>query len=407
MISMLKLPFRFSSHKVKNFACVEITSDYVRCLVLEPPVTVGEDFKVLGVSKVAVEKGFVRAGLIIDAERVSAAVKSAVLDAGKDVTHLSKEVIVSIAGELSICNITTVKMTRPDNTTLKKKEINAIYSTISQSSLENAALLFMQSTGNVDIKMELILSSDVYFKLDGVVVEALENKKGTDLEIAAFSSFSPKFNVAAVETVCKKAGLKLLGISPQLYGLALMLKKLKGEYFDGVVINISSDFTEVGIIFGGGLVATKTLAIGSSHFTKVISDRLGLSYKDAKLKKIQYINATLSSEDTLLLQETTSELLELWLDGIQLLFEEFEGVKTFSSKVYITGEDIDFPGLIDILSKEPWTKSIAFKAPPEYIKVVCEDFSMISDTTGKCVGGEFAPLLGVCNVYLFLKGMVE
>lgn len=407
MISMLKLPVRFSSHKTKNFACVEITSDYVRCLVLEPPVTPSEDFKVLGVSKIAIEKGFVRAGLIIDTDRISAAVKSAVLDAGKDVDHLSKEVIVSIAGELSICNITTVKMTRPENTPLKRKEINAIYSTISQSSLENAALLFMQSTGNVDIKMELILSSDVYFKLDGVVVDALENKKGTDLEIASFSSFSPQFNVSTIELVCKKAGLKLLGISPQLYGLALMLKKLKGEYFDGVILNISSDFTEVGIVFGGGLVATKTLAIGSSHFTRVISERLGLSYKDAKLKKIQYINTTLSSEDTLLLQETTSELLELWLDGIQLLFEEFEGVKTFSSKVYITGEDIDFPGLLDILSKEPWTKSIAFKAPPEYIKVTCEDFTMLSDTTGKCVGGEFAPLLGVSNVYLFLKGMLE
>ena len=407
MISMLKLPFRSFSHKTKNFACVEITSDYAKCIVLEPPTTPGEGFKVLGVSKIAIEKGFVRAGLIIDVERVAEVVKSAVLDAGKDVPNLSKEVIVSVAGELSICNITTVKMTRPENTPLKKKEISAIYATISQSSLENAALLFMKSTGNVDVKMELILNSDVYFKLDGVVVDSLENKKGTDLEIASFSSFSPKFNISTIEQVCKKAGLKLLGISPQLYGLSLILKKLKGDYFDGVLINISSDFTEVGVVFGGGLISTKTLAIGSSHFSKVISEKLGLSYKDARLKKTQYINSTLSSEDTLLVQEATGELLELWLDGIQLLFEEFEGVKTFSSKVYLTGEDIDFPGLIDILSKEPWTKSIAFKSPPEFSQITCSDFNTVTDTTGKCIGGEFAPLLGICNVYLFLKGMIE
>ena len=407
MLVMLKLPFSKNSKKIKNFACIEISSDYVKCLILEPPEVPTDGFKVLGLSKVPIEKGFVRAGLIIDPERVSAAVKSAVLDAGKDIPNLSKEVIVSIGGELSICNITTVKMTRPDNTPLKRKEINAIYSTISQASLENAAVLFMQSTGNVDIKMELILSSDVYFKLDGVVVDDLENKEGTDLEVAAFSSFSPKFNVATIELLCKKAGLKLLGISPELYGLSLMLKKLKGEYFDGILINISSDFTEIGVVFGGGLVATKTLSIGASHFTRIISEKLGLSYKDARLKKIQYLNSTLSSEDTLLVQEATSELLELWLDGIQLLFEDFEGVKTFSSKVYITGDDIEFPGLIDILTKEPWTKSIAFKAPPEYMKLSCQDFTMIIDTTGKCTGGEFAPLLGISNVYLFLKGMVE
>ena len=45
-------------------------------------MTVGR-FWVLGCPKVAIEKGFVQAGLIIDAERVSAAVKSTVLDAGK------------------------------------------------------------------------------------------------------------------------------------------------------------------------------------------------------------------------------------------------------------------------------------------------------------------------------------
>ncbi len=406
MIVMIKLPFRHSQ-KHKNFAVVEINSDCIRCMVFEPPQDAEGTFKVLGVSRIALDPGFVRAGLILDEDHVSTFLKSAVLDAGKDIENLSKEVILSIGGELSVCNITTVKVTRDGQIGIKKKEIDKIYKAISQASLENASTLFMESTGNIDIKMEAVISSDVYFKLDGVVVTDIEGKRGSELEIAVFSTFSPSFNITALEHVCKKAGVKLIGISPQLYGITLMLKRLKGQYFDGVVVNMGSDYTEVGVVFGGGLVATKTLSIGSEHFTAAIASKAGISQKEAKLKKTNYLLGKLESSEALEVQSMTSDLLELWLDGIQVLFEEFSGVKTFSSKIYLTGEEAKMPGLLDMISKEPWTKSIPFKSPPEYALVACEDYLFMQDLTDKCSGTEYAPLAGICDVYLFLAGMVN
>lgn len=364
-------------------------------------------FNIIGISHVNLEVGQVRAGLIIDVENVAFAIKRAVLDAAKDLPDFSGEVLFTLAGELSIGNITTVKVSHDEANPIKKKEIDQIYKTVHISSLENAATSFMKATGNVDVPMELIISSDVYSKLDGSITSELLGKHASEIETAVFSSYTPSFNINLIEKVCKKAGFKLIGISPTLFSMSLALKRLKGQFFDGVLINMGSDFTEIGIVFGGGLVGTKSMSLGGEHFIRAIATRANISVRDAALKKHKYIKGELEADEALLVQGMTSDLLELWLDGIQILFEDFEGVKTFSSRIYLTGEDVEMPGLLDMLTKEPWTKSIPFKSPPEFSKVLCEDFINIKDTTGKCLGAEFAPMLTAIEVYIFLTGMVN
>ncbi len=413
MIPMPKLPFRSKSPKTKNFAVVEISSDYIKSVIFELETPNPENheghalFTVLGVSHVQLEIGQVRAGLIIDVENVSFAVKSAVLDSAKDITNFSGEVLFTINGELSIGNITTVKVSHDETHPIKKKEIDQMYKTVQLSSLENAATSFMKATGNVDVPMEMIISNDVYSKLDGSITTDLMGKYATEIETAVFSSYTPTFNINLFEKVCKKAGFKIIGISPELFSLSLILKRLKGQFFDGVLINMGSDFTEIGVVFGGGLVGTKSMSLGGEHFVRAISSRANISRRDASFKKHKYLRGELEPEEALLVQGMTSDILELWLDGIQILFEDFEGVKTFSSKIYLTGDDIEMPGLLDMLTKEPWTKSIPFKAPPEFTKVLCEDFVNVKDTTGKCLGSELAPMLSAIEVYSFLNGMVN
>lgn len=413
MVVMPKLPFRGRSPKVKNFAIVEISSDFVRSVIIElntPSQDKNEHqalFSIIGTSHVPLEIGYVRAGLIIDWENVAFAVRSAVLDAAKDITNFSSEVLFTISGELSIGNITTVKVSHDEHNPIKKKEIDQIYKTVHQASIENAATAFMKATGNIDIPMELIISNDVYYKLDGSITQNLVNEHASEIETAVFSSYTPVFNVNLYEKVCKKAGFKMLGISPELFSLSLILKRLKGQFFDGVIINMGSDFTEVGVVFGGGLVATRSMSVGGEHFVRAISSRAGISRRDAAIKKYKYLLGELEPEEALIVQGMTSDILEIWLDGVQILFEDFEGVKTFSSKIYLAGNDIEMPGLLDMLTKEPWTKSIPFKSPPEFSKVLCEDFLNVKDETGKCVGAEFAPMISAVEVYLFLNGMVN
>jgi cell division ATPase FtsA len=413
MVAMPKLPFRGRSPKVKNFAVVEISSDFVKSVILEvDPATEAKSdrhvvFSIIGISHVSLEIGQVRAGLIIDWESVSFAVKSSVLDAAKDYPDFSGEIIFTLSGELSVGNITTVKVSHDEHVPIKKKEIDQIYKTVHLASLENASTAFMKATGNVDVPMELIISNDVYYKLDGSITSNLLNEHASEIETAVFSSYTPNFNISLYERVCKKAGFKLIGISPELFSLSLILKRLKGQFFDGVLVNMGSDFTEIGVVFGGGLVATKSMSVGGEHFIRAIATRANISRRDAAFKKQKYLKGELEPEEALIVQGMTSDILELWLDGIQILFEDFEGVKTFSSKIYLTGEDVEMPGLLDMLSKEPWTKSIPFKSPPEFTKVLCEDFINIKDTTGKCIGAELAPMVSAVEVYIFLNGMVN
>jgi hypothetical protein len=77
------------------------------------------------------------------------------------------------------------------------------------------------------------------------------------------------------------------------------------------------------------------------------------------------------------------DVLTIWLSGVNLLFAEFSGIKTFASRIYLTGEGFEVPDIYEMLVTEPWTKSIPFREPPEFSKISLSELPLISDLSGK------------------------
>uniref|UniRef100_A0A7C4XT57 Uncharacterized protein n=1 Tax=candidate division WWE3 bacterium TaxID=2053526 RepID=A0A7C4XT57_UNCKA len=59
------------------------------------------------------------------------------------------------------------------------------------------------------------------------------------------------------------------------------------------------------------------------------------------------------------------------------------------------------------MSKEPWTKSIPFKSPPEFSKLSVDDMKLVEDLTGSAHSLEFVVPLALSVVYLEAKGIVS
>ena len=185
------------------------------------------------------------------------------------------------------------------------------------------------------------------------------------------------------------------------------LKHSKGEKFDAVIIDMGSDITDIGVAFGGGIVTTKTLPMGGAQFTHQISKKTGLSYFAAEEKKLAYSYGNLNDSEVASVQDSMERVFEIWLSGIELAFAEFTGIKTFASKVFLVGGGVMLPDIQEILTHEPWTKSIPFKSPPEFVKLGLADLPLVKDGTGKIDNPAYVLPASLALVYLEVTGLIN
>jgi Tfp pilus assembly PilM family ATPase len=173
---------------------------------------------------------------------------------------------------------------------------------------------------------------------------------------------------------------------------------------DLVLLEINRDATTAAVVFGGGIVSTRVLNIGINHLVSGITEEMGLTSREADKVLRSYISSQLTQGEAEIVRTAVREVLTIWLSGLELMFAEFSGVKTFPSKVYLAGEGSEVPDLWNMLTTEPWTKAIPFKALPAYKKISFLELKNISDSTGKVSTAEWLPLASLSKIYFEMKG---
>jgi len=149
----------------------------------------------------------------------------------------------------------------------------------------------------------------VYIKIDNQRVALLEGQRGQNIEVAVFNSFVPSFHIKMLQKILKKAGVDILAIGSQMYSLVEFIKVEQPEEKDFVLVNISEDSTDVGVIFGGGIISTRSLNVGYIHFVREISSRMALSMDDAESVLKTYNNQKLSQSESPIIKDCLNELL--------------------------------------------------------------------------------------------------
>jgi cell division ATPase FtsA len=372
-----------------NFLVVDIGASDVKCLVFETadPADLEEEdnnqVRIVGVGRQNLERGAVRGGVIIEESVVAEALGVAMVKATRDLEADVTDVIFGVGGDLCIGFVTTARINRGKSDVISKKEVEEINKRIMEAAEDRAQLYVLQSTGNAEEDLDVVTSVGVYAKLDGEVTQYLVGSSGSNIEISMFTAFTPSYYIKSLVNLSRSLGLNILALGPKLYSLSEMLKKADGESLNCVIINVGDDYTDVGVVFGGGIVSTKSIPIGGTHFLRALSLGLGLVYDDAQNLLRHYVLGKLSDNESATVQNNLREVLGIWLSGVELLFSEFSGVKTFAPTVYAVGGGFDLPDIYEVLSTEPWTRSIPFKEPPEFKKFKVEDIVGVRDLTGK------------------------
>lgn len=413
---MLKLPFNLKQNKdFEKFLTIDFDCDKVECLAFYAPKNEGEEIssitsipsaKIIGIGIKRLEPGVVRGGYVVNAEALAEATKRAIEDAttnGEKIEH----VIFGVSGNLSIESVTTARVAREVREKIAEKEFLELQSKITQSAFTQAQNEVMHSTGDSEAELELITSSNVYTKLDNRIIKSPIGMEADVIETAYFTAFTPTYHVRSLQTLAKKLGLTIIAIGSEMYCLMQTLLKAQASPTDSIIINIDTDFTEVAVVFGGGIVAKKHVDIGAVHFTNAISEQTGLSYIEAEKMKRTYAYGKLAPPEAGLVKAALKEPLQLWLEAVELLFSDFTGVKTFASQINLVGEAAELPDIKDLLQTNTWIKSIPFKADPQYKKVSLNDFKTVVDSTSTLGSLEQILTSALSIIYLQVKGMLN
>jgi len=365
----MKLPIFKRSKKTpqhpSNFIAIDIGSDFVKAVLFE--VEKQESLKMVGFGKHYLHLKDVQAGVIANKDNVQEAIISAINEALLNYTDVVKNCVFGVSGEMCIGFSTTVRVTRKNSTDdINEKEILEIKKKIEEVALVQAQREYSRLKGYNDIDLELINSDITIFKVDGFFVSEPIGFKGKVIETTLFTAFSPLNHLKLLQQLASGIGLNLLTVSSNMYALVKNLSKAEPSEFNGIIVDIGGDSTDIAVVFSGGILATRTISVGGRTFTRRIANALDWSFAEAENKKLMYSDGKLSEEETHKVGGVIDETIEAWLSALSLALLDIEGVKTFPSRLYLAGGASYMTGLDEMLEEEDWKKNVPMR---QHLKV--------------------------------------
>lgn len=251
--------------------------------------------------------------------------------------------------------ITSARQKRSLTEKITKSALTQVYKEIEQTALNTALEEVYQTTGNDAFEPETVLNETTYIKLDGATVYNPIGESGELLETEVFNAYcSPNF-IDALEDVARAVKLELGGVFPLQYLLTKKLKNRLGPTYDATLITAHVDFTDISAVFGGRLVKTVTLPLGSRELERD---------------------------------------LDFWMDGLEIALTNFSGVKTFANMVYVCGGGLESTDFWEMLEWREWEEKVPFKVRPVFTKLDASYVDLPQDYKGDLL---ICGLLSICK----------
>jgi len=379
---MIRLPFLQKNPKRPNkFITLTVSSEDVKCAVFydDPEET---KFRVLGTGRQPLEKGSVRAGIIIENDDVENAAEEALKRALENTEDDVSCVIIG-AGNPTVLGITTTvryKRKTP-HLPINDKEIARLYKHIEDAANMEAQNEYSTTTGNSEERLEVITTFEVLLKIDGHSVKDLEGNTGQVVEASVYHAYCPAFHTKSLQSLAKKLGLDVLSIGSEMFCTSQWVRKITPEISDYIIIDIAEDTTNVSVVFGSVIISTKFIGLGYKHFIEQISEKMGVTIDESKRLMKSYLTRTLSEPEMDVVGGCVREAVKIWVAGVEILFGEFSGVKTFPSKIFIQGAGAEIPEVTQALMTDSWAKNIPFRNAREVSLMETEGLP-VYDSTG-------------------------
>ncbi len=385
------------------FYTLDIGSDSIKIILSE---ILKEEFKLKIVDsiKIAQDLDAYKNGKILNEDKIINSLREAIRRLSEKNTIKVKSAVVCISAPNSRTIMTTLKVNRQSKTPISSTENDEITHKLLENAYSSLSNVIYEESLYEEIDMEMIDLQSVYIRCDDRVVLDLEGEEGSEVELCYSVSFADSSYIHEITNLFRKISLEVISFVPSSIAILNALKKGKKEKLDGVILNVGASSTEAIVCFGGGIFLNKSIPLGGSDITRELSLKLKRPYLDAEKIKRLYSMGKLNPKDSSTVLNIINKVLTFWHAGIEELFKNFSGVKTFAPDFYLVGGGSDLPDVKEQLFEEPWTKSIPFKSSPEFKKIDISKLKELERSEDLKSSEDLLPLL--CAYYYFLvKGV--
>lgn len=367
------------------FLTLDVGSDFCKVLIFKRPQEEGEKLKVIGIGQVPQEPQDTQFGVPADIKAVTKNIEAALNEAGLGSEINPREVIIGVSGELAKGITTRARLTRthPDKA-INERELSNIEKKVRDAAFIEASEEMAQLHGQPNLPIEITSSEITGMEIDGFKVTNPLDFKGETVEVSYFTAVSPKHHLQVLVSIARSLGLKPQVAVFGMYALLqALLKDREPSEFNGILIDIGGETTDIAVIFGGGIISTRTLTIGGRDFTRTLGQKKDLNISSAESLKLEFSKGNLPPEEAAQTKETLSEVEEIWASGVREALRGMKEIKTFPEKVFLSGGGANLPGLADEISSPSFGNGLSFKKPPDVKILQISDFDFFEDKTGK------------------------
>jgi len=231
-----------------------------------------------------------------------------ITDLRSDFPDLPKTAVIGVSGPRTSGFTTVVRSSRV-------KDVDALVDQARSLALQQAEKEMQQSLG--DPKLSLL----------ELEAEVLETKEAEMMEVFLFTSFGERNYLKNAEALLRRTGLSVWGFSSLPFNL---VDALSDENLNALIVDAGGTKTEISLVFGGELMDSKSFWWDFSQSSA---------------------NPTL--------------FLDLWLNAVSDVLGTFKEIKTFPSRVLLTGGGASFPDLVERVGDFPWGREQPFESVPE------------------------------------------
>ncbi len=265
--------------------------------------------------------------------------------------------IIGLSGSKVIGFVIIAQYTRekPDRE-VNEKEVEKIHERIAESAYQQVknrwSILYAD---DLDFELlDLVITSTL---IDGERVEDMIGNTGEKIQVSVFCSYSVKSYYDWVLNTVKKLKYNVETITTTLYSQSKLLNNESKNY---LLVDIGKKTTDVAIILGENIIQTRSFELGGDFFSKWLAEELGVEANVADARKEAYASKTLDENEMDRVGDILYEAGVMWRKGVQTALTSMSGIKSFPSRIYVSGGCANLPVVQELLHEDAWKQAIPF-----------------------------------------------
>ena len=398
-----------SKIKEDYLLALDIGTEFVKALVLKIGENSGKTDEekqqglVIGYGREGQLSGNMLAGAVADIDGVVNACKKAINNAYNVARVRPKRVVIGVAGEF-IKGATTnfiCKRSEPKKD-IDLAEVQNIVQNIQHKAFNKMRSQLAWETCRPEIEIKPINALLTEIKIDGYKVTNPLGFQGNEIFLSVFNIYAPLVHLRALESIASKLDLELLSIAAESYALT------KSSGFDpisgAIFIDIGGGTTDVALVRQGKIEGIKSLSLAGRSFSKRLAQFLNLGLEEAEELKIKHAHKKISQSVQRKIRDILKRDVKIWLNGVELVLEEFSQDKPFPSLILLCGGGSLLPDIKNILSRESvrkkWLDKFSFNQPLQTNFIRSKHINNIIDKTNTLKGSEIITPLALAGLAL-------